>query len=662
MLKRSIYLGFSLVATTGILSYLFTKVSVGDLLQLLREIDRGLLACFLILSLAMSFFRTWRYSLILRHSGYSPKLSSLFLTVLVRNFFSDILPARIGTTVYIYLANSRLGVPLSVATSSFAISFLFDIIAIVPMILLAVWLVGATTILSSSVLVTGTIALAAIAVTLLSFLPKILTLMERTPLPKRIKEVMHQTASELRRYPSIYGEVLFLSVLVRVCKYASLWAFLFALLRPLGFETLAVPEVFLGICASELSASLPISGIGGFGLYEGTWALTFTLLGFQQEIAELTAVSHHLFTQVYGYAIGAFALALLLHPFFEIRTSQMDHKLEEVKIYWRSTAMAGLLALLCFGVFQIFKVFEANASPTFADAATSSEQTDREWLAQELPGEIVFDSNHSGTFGIYASTTEGKSIRTIYDSKFEEQYPDPSPNGEHIVFARSRSTSRLAPSEIWIIDRDGSNPRKIIGKGTFPTFSNDGKFIYFERKRKQVMRVNTDGSELKQVFPIPNIKFGNYQVVKPRVSFDQESVAFTSDKNGRWHAWQASLKSGKASLISDGCEPTWYEGNKDIAFIKNEHAKGGSGVFYFNQTLKEASALYDTDGKRGHEYFPSLAYKNRFLLFGASAPEEHSHTEANYQLFARDLEKGKTVRITFNAATNRWPKWLSPVL
>jgi hypothetical protein len=65
-----------------------------------------------------------------------------------------------------------------------------------------------------------------------------------------------------------------------------------------------------------LAASLPVSGIGAFGAYEGAWAAAFELLGFPGHLAKLTAVSHHLFTQVYGYSLGALAFLLLLLPVF----------------------------------------------------------------------------------------------------------------------------------------------------------------------------------------------------------------------------------------------------------------------------------------------------------------------------------------------------------
>ena len=61
-----------------------------------------------------------------------------------------------------------------------------------------------------------------------------------------------------------------------------------------------------------MAASLPISGIAGFGAYEGAWAGVFILLGFPAAMAKATSLSHHLVTQLYGYLIGIASILTLL--------------------------------------------------------------------------------------------------------------------------------------------------------------------------------------------------------------------------------------------------------------------------------------------------------------------------------------------------------------
>lgn len=328
--RRWTYLAFSVLTTAGIFGYLLTRVPLGEVLDLIRKADHRGIAMFVALSLTMSVFRTWRYAICLRLWGYRPGVCALYLVVLVRNFFSDLLPARLGSLVYVFLATTRLGVPLGAATSSFAFAFVFDLIALAPLIVLAAWFAGAGSRISSAALVAGAGVLGAVTVGALLVLPRVFTLGGRVVaglrfLPVRWREggrrVMDDAAADTQavRDAGLYFRLLVTSVLVRVFKYACLYMFLYALLRPrgYGFGDLPPSRVFLGLCASEAAASTPVSGIAGFGAYEGAWAAVFQLLGFPGDIARLTSISHHLFTQVYGYSLGALALLVLLLPWFK---------------------------------------------------------------------------------------------------------------------------------------------------------------------------------------------------------------------------------------------------------------------------------------------------------------------------------------------------------
>lgn len=365
--KRIVYAALSLLVTVGILTFLFSRVSFQRVTDMVRNADlRGILM-FLVLSLSMSVFRTWRYLLLLQVSGYHPRRVALFLVVLVRNFFSDLLPARVGTLVYVYIVTGRLGIPFGPAASSFALAFLFDMIALAPLIILAGLVAGAITAVSIPVLFSSGLMLVLVLTAILQALPSITHFCgervgrlrwlgeERGP---RWGEAMLDAEKELRRAreAGVYTRVLVLSLCVRITKYGALYVFLFALLVPLGYALadLSLPKVFIGLCTSELAASLPVSGFAGLGAYEGAWAVTFRLLGFPGEVADLTAVTHHLLTQVYGYSLGALALVWLLLPFFK-RPSETKSKdgsrSRAAGFYGQLATMWFVIALLLSGLY-----------------------------------------------------------------------------------------------------------------------------------------------------------------------------------------------------------------------------------------------------------------------------------------------------------------------
>ena len=76
---------------------------------------------------------------------------------------------------------------------------------------------------------------------------------------------------------------------------------------------------------------------------------------------------------------------------------------------------------------------------------------------------IVFDSNRSGTFGIYSVSTADKKVKVVVDTPLHEMYPSPSKDGRKVLFASMKSTKRYAPSEVWIYDRT-SKKKTLISK------------------------------------------------------------------------------------------------------------------------------------------------------------------------------------------------------
>lgn len=663
----------SIATTIGIFYYLLKYVSWSDVKEILWGIDRNALLVFLLLSLFGNVFRTWRYKVLLNHSGYYPRPLALFLVTLVRNFFSDLLPARVGTLIYVFLVTTRLGVPLAVATSSYALVFLFDIFTMAPLICIVALFVGTSTQLSTSALICGSLVLATITFGMILLLPTLCRLgvsilSKVTFLGASFSNEASTTIANIEkeileaRRAGLYYKVFSLSIFIRLFKYASLYIILYALLAPLGFTIAQLHPLraSLGVLASELSASLPISGIGGFGVYEGTWALTFELLGFSAKIAALTAISHHLFTQVYGLIMGALGFGLLLLPFFREYTSKQARSTARL-FYPKMLALFVLFSFISWVCF-ITPLKESEAHTASADLATSTELAAQQKLATYFPGLILFDSNRSGSFGIYTMKADGSELNAVIDTELQEMYPDPSPDGRSITYTSAMSTNRLAPGEIWISGRDGSNKRMLAEDGKFSTYSSDGKSIYFEKSSKKIVQIDLSSGKETVLFPLKGSPFKGYRIFKPRISSDGKFAAFTSDRPSAWHAYTVELATGETVRIGAGCEPGWFGESSDRLFwIHKSGSPGGSGIYDFSINQSKATVLHDLDHPRGHEYFPSLASKNRFLLYSSCRKGEHSHEDSNYQIFVKDLENEELTRVNFDQLNNRWPKLLSPL-
>lgn len=317
--------------------------------------------------------------------------------------------------------------------------------------------------------------------------------------------------------------------------------------------------------------------------------------------------------------------------------------------------LAGLLG------FRFYLTKQANNELNAQVLPPASEMQSRKGLLSKFTGQIVFDSNRSGTFGIYSINANGSELTKIFDSPLEDMFPDPSPDGQWIVFTQAKTLGRESYSDIWLVRKSGTEPRLLAENGAAATFSANGKTIYFERDKKRIMAVDLEGANEREIFPAGSTSFGNYVISKPRISDDAHFASFISDKNGRWNSWIADLESKDAELMGRGCEATWYPiGSNQLAWIqkKEANALAGSGIFTFKRETKTSTKLHDDGPPFGHEYFPEITPDNNFLLYGACPHDQHSHESANYQLYIKDLKSGENTRITLDPFTNRWPKFL----
>lgn len=108
----------------------------------------------------------------------------------------------------------------------------------------------------------------------------------------------------------------------------------------------------------------------------------------------------------------------------------------------------------------------------------------------------------------------------------ENRYPAASPNGEEIAFSSFQNDSW----DIWIMDRDGSNPRQITSdnsNNTKPVWSSNGQSLLFVSDRNghsDVYRISKDGANLRRLTEYQG------QDIDPVWSLDGERVLFSSDR------------------------------------------------------------------------------------------------------------------------------------
>jgi uncharacterized membrane protein YbhN (UPF0104 family) len=328
-MKKIFPLGLSCLITGILVYYLLTRGHWSDFRRILFQLDLFFLAGYFFLYIAGLLLRTFRYRFLLQ-SARSPVLPSfgrLILVTSVRNMLVDFLPARAGSLSYIVLLNKAYKVDLSPCLTSFTYSFLFDILAMAPLLALALLAEGLLShknypwlwVLALIILIAG--------VTLVLFLGPLIRIFSewssrsdhRWRKYARLKNLEHQFQNLYQSFSTlkqahIFWPTLALSLLIRAIKYLSLYILLSAVLQALSGHFIQLPfwVVLLGLAGSEASAGLPISGIAGFGFYEGVLSAVLSAQGVYPAQAVQVSFALHFITQIVDYSLGGGALIYIL--------------------------------------------------------------------------------------------------------------------------------------------------------------------------------------------------------------------------------------------------------------------------------------------------------------------------------------------------------------
>src|SRR5438128_12243930 len=108
--------------------------------------------------------------------------------------------------------------------------------------------------------------------------------------------------------------------------------------------------------------------------------------------------------------------------------------------------------------------------------------------------QLAFVSDRNGAPNVYVMDAEGTSVRQLTSGGFHTQ-PRWSPKGDSLVY-----TARQGVHDLWIVNVDGSNPRKLTdsaGDSQGATWAPNGRHLAFQSNRNgrwQIFAMLADGS------------------------------------------------------------------------------------------------------------------------------------------------------------------------
>jgi TolB protein len=177
--------------------------------------------------------------------------------------------------------------------------------------------------------------------------------------------------------------------------------------------------------------------------------------------------------------------------------------------------------------------------------------------------ELNFTQNH------------GRTAKALYEDPLHYiAFARYSPDGEHIAFIKiPDSATPFTVGELWIVDADGSNARKLAdvdaGHGYAATWSPDGTQIAFvQRENPQDENANQSTESLISNIYTVDVHSGvasqithfeDGRAETPRWSPDGNTLSFTVVIDGRMNVFTVDITTGQTrSLITEStCCPAW---------------------------------------------------------------------------------------------------------
>jgi Tol biopolymer transport system component len=301
---------------------------------------------------------------------------------------------------------------------------------------------------------------------------------------------------------------------------------------------------------------------------------------------------------------------------------------------------------------------------------TGAEHEQVRLLARRLDGVIVWSSNRSGQHQLYLVDLRRQHVRQLTNTRNANTFPRVSPDGHRLVFMRSQqeraSFRDLMAWDIYLINLDGTQERRLARNALHPAWTADGAAIVFHRAT-QVFRVAPATGQEELILDVarelPGIDddAGDLELGPDGKRFAfvvRGTFAGAHGLNGPFSG-ATVLDPGAHALAlltrEQACQTTWAPDGQSVLWMETG-GNGGTRVMTGRPDGRERRILMDLPGARSHEYFPKLSNDGRWLAWGATA-EGHEQDQANYEVFIWEVGTPweTAVQLTHHPGNSNWP-------
>jgi hypothetical protein len=212
------------------------------------------------------------------------------------------------------------------------------------------------------------------------------------------------------------------------------------------------------------------------------------------------------------------------------------------------------------------------------------------------PGGIVFSSNRTGTYEIFAMQSDGRELAPVATGTGQRREPACG-SEQRLLFSR---TGDGGGSDVWLSQLDAgreSNLTASLGGDRWPRWAPDGGSIAFVSDRygsSQLFLMGPDGSGQLQLTQ------EDFAVEQPSWAPDGSRLLVAANSGGNWDIFSTSLGGPSLTRLTEDPardeQPAWSPRGGEIAFVSNR--EGNQQIYVMNA---------DGTGQRRITAFPSGA-------------------------------------------------------
>ena len=273
-----------------------------------------------------------------------------------------------------------------------------------------------------------------------------------------------------------------------------------------------------------------------------------------------------------------------------------------------------------------------------------------------LRAKIVWSSSRTGNHEIFLLTLPEVKTYQLTHHPHVDFFPRFSPDGEKILFVRSRkpwvSQREPDPWDIYLFSLTTRQETLLIPGGNFPQWISADTISFLRNNQVLIKNLSTGREEMVLDGKLePVSAFIGMPEFSPR---DKRFLAF--EPRGKLHGvFILDRSRGTFLKFGPGCQLTWFPNGSGVLWIEGS-GRGGTQILTSSPFQVDKKTFMDLPGAYSHEYFPRLSRDGNWLVWGASAGD-HEPDIADYEIFLWNIHRppSEAVRLTYSKANDRWP-------